>query len=80
MASLGENHDVRRTRLEGGGVQITVSGGRKTVERIVPPAGERYAFDVDHWSHAVTVYVSPTGRSVRLWIDGVEHKLGKPRR
>ena len=42
------------------------------VERIVPPAGEDHAFDVQHYKREVEVSVSPTGRSVRVWVDGVE--------
>lgn len=40
-------------------------------ERIVPPAGEDYAFDRD----VVEVYASPTGRSIRLFVDGAEVDL-----
>jgi hypothetical protein len=42
------------------------------VERIVPPAGEEHAFDVQRYRRRVEVSVSPTGRSVRVWVDGVE--------
>lgn len=42
------------------------------VERIVPPAGEEYAYTVDRWRKRVEVAVSPTGRSVRVWVDGVQ--------
>lgn len=42
------------------------------VERIVPPAGEAYAFDVQHYRRRIEVHVSPTGRSVRVWVDGEE--------
>lgn len=74
-----EYAEIRTTGLPGGGVQIeTLAGVKKTV-RIVPPAGDRFAFDVDDWPHRFTVYVSPTGRSVRLWIDGDEIELPKPR-
>lgn len=60
-------------------VQVTVQAGRKRVERIVPPAGEQYAFDVDIWPRTVNVYVSPTGRSVRVFVDGVEVKRSEQR-
>jgi len=43
-----------------------------TTERVVPPAGEDHAFDVQHFRRSIEVYVSPTGRSVRVWVDGVE--------
>ena len=42
------------------------------VERIVPPAGEAFAFDVQHYRRSVEISVSPTGRSVRVWVDGRE--------
>lgn len=44
------------------------------VEHIVPPAGDEYAFDVQHYKRHVEVYVSPTGRSVRVFVDGQEVK------
>lgn len=43
-----------------------------TTTRIVPPAGDEYAFDVQHYRRQVEVYVSPSGRSVRVWVDGEE--------
>lgn len=55
-----------------GYVQIDVKGGNKGVERIVPPAGEDYAYDLQKWSRRVSVTVSPTGRSVRVFVDGNE--------
>lgn len=51
---------------------VKVRAGRKRTKRIVPPAGEEWAFDMVEWPHEVEVYVSKTGRSVRLWIDGKE--------
>lgn len=61
--------------------QVTVRAGIKHVERIVPPAGEAYAFDVDVWPSTVNVYVSPKGRSVRVFVDGVEVRSARePRR
>ena len=63
---------TRYASLEGRGDQITISAGYRGTERVVPPAGERYAFDRALWAHEVTVYVSSRGRSVRLFIDGVE--------
>lgn len=55
-----------------GGEQATVRAGFRGAERIVPPAGDDYAFNRDIWMHEVSVYVSPGGRSVRLFIDGNE--------
>jgi hypothetical protein len=56
---------------------IRVRAGRPHTERIVPPAGEDFAFEVQRWGHEVLVCVSPTGRSVRVWLDGVEMKFPK---
>ena len=42
------------------------------VERIVPPAGEDHAFFFQHYKRKVEISVSPTGRSVRIWVDGKE--------
>lgn len=49
---------------------IHVRCGRHRTERVVPPAGEEYAFDVERWDHRVEVSVSPTGRSVQVYVDG----------
>lgn len=57
-----------------GGRAVEIRAGRRQVERTVPPAGEDYAFDYQHWERCVTVYVSPTGRSVRVFVDGKEIK------
>ena len=54
----------------------TVYAGKATTERVVPPAGEDYAFDVTRWPTRVQVTVSPTGRSVRIHVNGVEYKPG----
>lgn len=51
---------------------IKVRAGHRGTERIVPPAGEDYAFTRERWAREVEVYVSPTGRSVRVWVDGTE--------
>jgi len=53
---------------------LKVWAGRRGVKHIVPPAGEDHAFDVDQWAREVEIYVSPTGRSVRVWVDGNEVK------
>lgn len=51
-------------------VVAEINAGRKRVERIVPPAGEAYAFDRDCWPVNVQVIVSPQGRSVQVWLNG----------
>lgn len=51
---------------------LIVRAGYRGSKRIVPPAGEDSAFDVDQWARRVDVSVSPTGRSVRVWVDGEE--------
>lgn len=53
---------------------IIVSAGSPKVERIIPSAGEKYAFDRVTWARRVEVTVSPTGRTVRVWVDGKEVK------
>ena len=58
--------------LPGGAEEVRVRAGRKRTERIVPPAGEEHAFDRDVWTREVAVYVSRTGRSVRVFVDGKE--------
>jgi hypothetical protein len=42
------------------------------VDRIVPPAGDAHAFEVQRYRRRVEISVSPAGRSVRVWVDGVE--------
>ena len=58
----------------GGAWSAKVYAGPLPPKRVVPPAGEDYAFDVAQWNRRVNVYVSPTGRSARVWVDGVEIK------
>ncbi len=53
---------------------LIIGAGNRGTERIVPPAGEDYAFDRQRWARRVEVSVSPAGRSVRVWVDGVEVK------
>lgn len=53
---------------------VVIGAGSPKVERIVPPAGEDHAFDRVEWKRRVEVSVSPTGRSVRVWVDGQEIK------
>lgn len=51
-----------------------VMAGRCTTRRIVPPAGEDYAFDAQDWDTSVQVTVSPTGSSVQVYVDGEKVK------
>jgi hypothetical protein len=60
--------------IPGRGVACHVDAGDRGTERIVPPAGETYAFTRKRWARRVEVYVSPTGRSVRVYVDGREVK------
>lgn len=53
---------------------VHIDAGNRGTERIVPPAGEKYAFERKLWGRSVEVYVSPTGRSVRVFVDGREVK------
>jgi hypothetical protein len=59
-----------------GNVQADIKVGNRGTKRVVPPAGERYAFEVTEWARRVTVSVSPSGRSVRVWVDG--HEIPRP--
>lgn len=54
------------------GTMVVVKAGNRGVEHVVPPAGDEFAFDRQFWAREVEVYVSPTGRSVRVYVDGVE--------
>lgn len=51
---------------------LKIGAGVPTVEHIVPPAGELYAFDVTKWSTGIEVSVSPTGRSVQVFVNGTK--------
>lgn len=53
---------------------LVVRAGNRGEKRIVPPAGEKHAFMSEQWARRVEISVSPTGRSVRVWVDGVEVK------
>lgn len=66
-------YDVNGVRFEGYEI-LHVKAGNRGERRIVPPAGEDHAFTVTDWARRVQVSVSPTGRSVRVWVDGVEVK------
>ena len=52
----------------------SIDAGPRELVHVVPPAGERYAFDRQEYARRVEVSVSPTGRSVRVWVDGTEVK------
>ena len=69
--------DIEHFDLGGGTETLIVNAGRKTTTHVVPPAGEDYAFDRDDWTRRVELSVSPTGRSVRVWVDGVEWKASR---
>ena len=71
MSFIGRNVEVRLAS-KAGYEAVIVNAGTRKVERVVPPAGEEYAFDRVVWKHRVEVSVSPTGRSVRVWVDNEE--------
>ena len=52
--------------------QMRIEAGRPRTRRIIPPAGADHAFDIEVWPVRVEVYVSPTGRSVRVFVNGTE--------
>lgn len=64
-------YNIRESNFEGYRM-LTVRAGYRGRDRVVPPAGEEYAFELDRWARTVEVTVSPTGRSVRVWVDGEE--------
>ena len=66
--------DVNHWGRQGETWQVEVCAGPLPSKRVVPPAGEAFAFDVPQWKRRVTVYASRTGRSARVWVDGVEIK------
>lgn len=86
ILGLGEQIDLELTRFSddgsalghriAGAEQVTVRAGDRGTEHIVPPAGEDFAYDRQRWSREVAVYVSPTGRSVRVFVDGMEIPVG----
>lgn len=66
---MTDNIDVRLWEYEGRDL-LSVRAGRRKIEHVVPPAGEEYAFERVDWDHVIEVSVSPTGRSVQVWVDG----------
>jgi hypothetical protein len=68
---MSDPFDVRCFTFKGY-TELAIGAGKRTTERIVPPAGEDHAFEVDKWTRSITISISPTGRSVRVWIDGKE--------
>lgn len=80
VAQFGEHYDVTVASWDFRRA-IKVRAGRCRVEHVVPPAGEHFAFDRMDWDHEVEVYVSPTGSSVRVFIDHEEVDMASfPRR
>lgn len=76
---MSDNFKVRRFSYEpraGRGIyeNMTIDVVPTFVERIVPPAGDEYAFDIQHHRRRVDICVSPSGRSVRIFVDGNEVK------
>jgi hypothetical protein len=69
--SLDEHFDLAHIDTGKGDV-VRVRAGRRDRRRVVPPAGEKYAFTVQEWAREVEVSVSPKGQSVRVFVDGVE--------
>lgn len=69
--SAPQHYEVRSFEFRGY-TQVEIGAGPLPPERIVPPAGEEHAFEVPRWRRRVTVSISPTGRSVRVWVDGEE--------
>jgi hypothetical protein len=67
------HYEIRQFTFEHkGGVyeNVKIGAGRRVTKRIVPPAGEAYAFKVDTWDTMVEITVSPTGRSVQVFVNG----------
>jgi hypothetical protein len=69
-SAFGRRHD--------GAIGVEIRAGWRGMRRIVPPAGEDYAYDSPQWARRVTVHVSPTGRSVRVFVDGREIPADSP--
>jgi hypothetical protein len=60
-------------RQRAGAIQLELKAGNRGVS-VREGYGED--FEVREWARSVTVYVSPTGRSVRVWVDGREVVAG----
>lgn len=63
---------VRHLHLTDGREMVVVDAGYLGSERVVPPAGEEYAYWRDEFRRRVEVYRSATGRSVRVFVDAEE--------
>lgn len=74
-----DEFDIRYVRHPKGTV-LCVDAGPQGTERVVPPAGEAYAFDRPLWARRIQVSVSPKGKSVRVFVDGAEitKQAGQP--
>lgn len=55
------------------GVVLLDAGWRGT-ETVTVPAGPEYSYEADRWARRIELSISPTGRSVRVWVDGNEVK------
>lgn len=71
-----EQFDVRRFEFEmepGKRYKVVkVSAGNRGDEWVPVPARREGGFWRKRWKREVEVYVSPTGRSVRVFVDGNE--------
>ena len=70
---IGEKWDLRLLSFNGY-QEVEVRAGKHETVHVVPPAGEQYAYDREDWSERITVTISPTGRSVRVYRNGRELK------
>ena len=63
-----------------GGQQLIINAGPRGRENWagVDSDGEENAYERKLWARHVTIYVSPTGRSVRVFVDGDEVHKGAP--
>lgn len=49
-----------------------IGAGVPTVRKVTPAAGDSYAYEVVEYPRNIEVAVSPSGRSVRVYVDGLE--------
>lgn len=70
---MGEKWDLRLISFRGY-QEVEIVGGKRQTIHVVPPAGEKYAYDREDWSERITVTISPTGRSIRIYRNGQELK------